>query len=130
MKKTLLAVAALLVAAAPAAAFTKSEIAGLQSMSGVTRLIQACNLQALNQIAADKSNKLRPEHVAIDGLSQPSINGDAVSGKGGVLRSRGKWYQFAFDCKTTPDHLEVTKFGYKVGETIPKDKWAEYNLYP
>jgi hypothetical protein len=129
MKKTLLAVAALLVAAAtPAAAFTKSEIAGLKSMSGVTRLIQACNLQALIQIAADK-NKLRPEHVAIDGLSQPNIKGDAVSGKGGVLRSGGKWYQFDFDCKTSPDHLEVTKFGYKLGDSIPKDKWAEYNLY-
>jgi len=129
MNRTLLAVAALLIAAAPATAFTKSEIAGLKQMSGVTRLIQACNLKGLIQIAADK-NQLRPEHVAIDGLGQPRIDGDAVSGEGGVLRSRGKWYRFSFDCKTTADHLDVTRFSYKIGDTIPKDKWEEYNLYP
>ena len=30
---------------------------------------------------------------------------------------------------TTPDHLQVTSFTYKIGKPIPKEQWASYNLY-
>ena len=52
-----------------------------------------------------------------------------MKGNTGAVRSRDKWYQFSFDCVTSPDHLEVTSFTYKVGKPIPKEQWASYNLY-
>ncbi len=129
MRTSLLVVLALVTGALPAAAFTKAETNGLKSLSGTTRLIQACSLQGLLKIASDK-NGYKPEHVVIDALGAPIIDGDKVNGTGGVLRSRGKWYHLSFACATSADHLEVTKFTYEIGEAIPQDQWAQLNLYP
>ena len=52
-----------------------------------------------------------------------------MTGNGGAMRSRDKWYQFSFTCATTPDHLQVKSFDYKIGKSIPKEQWASLNLY-
>ncbi len=47
-----------------------------------------------------------------------------MTGNGGAMRSRDKWYQFSFTCVTTSDHLQVKSFNYKIGKPIPKEQWA------
>ncbi len=128
MNRFLVAAAVLIAGSLPAAAFTASLTKQLQSLAGTTRFTQACNLQALIEISKDK-NGLRPEHAAVDALAAPQIKGDTMKGKGAALRSRDKWYRFSFTCVTTPDHLEVKSFEYKIGEAIPKEQWATLNLY-
>jgi hypothetical protein len=128
MNRILVAASVLLAGGLPAAAFTSSLTKQLESLSGTTRFVQACNLQALIEISKDK-NGLRPEHAAVDALAPPQIEGDTMKGSGAALRSRDKWYQFSFTCSTTPDHLQVTSFDYTVGEPIPKDQWVSLNLY-
>jgi hypothetical protein len=128
MKHALIAAAVLAVGILPAAAFTKAETDQLKTISGDTRLIQACTLEGLLKIAAEQKG-MRPEHVIIDALSPASIKGDKLAGNGAAVRSRGKWYQLSFSCLTSPDHLEVSAFDYKVGEAVPEAKWAEFNLY-
>ena len=124
------AVAALIVLAGslPAAAFSPSLTQQLKELSGTTRFVQACNLEALLRISADR-NGLSPSHAAVDALRRPLIKGDVMKGTGGALRSRDKWYQFSYSCVTTPDHLQVKSFAYKVGKPIPKAEWSHYNLY-
>ncbi len=128
MNRFLVAAAILIAGSLPAAAFSASLTKQLKSLSGTTRFIQACNLQALIEIAKDK-NGYRPEHAAVDALAPPEIKGDTMVGGGAALRSRDKWYQFTFTCVTTSDHLQVKSFEYKIGAAIPKDQWASLNLY-
>ncbi len=128
MKRLLVAVSVLLAGILPASAFNASLTKQLKELSGTTRFVQACNLQALIEISKAR-NGLRPTHAAVDALAAPHIKGDEMKGDGGALRSRDKWYQFAFTCTTTPDHLQVKSFTYKVGKPIPKEQWASYNLY-
>ncbi len=127
MKRLVIVVSAL-IAAHPAMAFNHQQTEQLKSLAGVTRFIQACDLAAIIRIAGDK-NGLRPEHIAVDAIAAPKIGDVEMSGSGGALRSRDKWYQFSFTCVTSADHLDVTKFEYKLGEAIPQDQWASLNLY-
>ncbi len=128
MRGLLFVGAAFLAATLPAAAFTRQQTQELAKLSGATRLIQACDLEALIRIAADR-NGLRPSHAPVDALSPPQIKGNTLKGDGGAVRSRDKWYQFSFTCVTSPDHLKVTSFTYKIGQPIPKEQWAAANLY-
>jgi hypothetical protein len=128
MRIPAVAVLVVLAACLPAAAFSPSLTQQLKELSGTTRFVQACNLEALIRISADH-NGLSPSHAAVDALGKPFIKGDVMKGNGGALRSRDKWYQFSYDCVTTPDHLQVKSFAYKVGKPIPKQEWATYNLY-
>ncbi len=128
MHKVLVAASLVLAGSLPAAAFDASLTKQLETLSGATRFVQACSLEALIKIAADK-NGLRPTHAAVDALAPPQINGNEMKGAGGALRSSDKWYQFSFNCVTSPDHLQVTSFAYQLGKPIPKDKWANLNLY-
>jgi hypothetical protein len=124
----ILAATAVFAGCLPAAAFNAALTKQLESLSGTTRFVQACNLEALIKIAADK-NGMRPEHAAVDALAAPQIKGDVMEGSGGALRSRDKWYQFSFTCKASSDYLDVQAFDYKMGDAIPKDRWANLNLY-
>ena len=128
MTRFLVAVALLLAGSLPAAAFSTSLTKQLEKLSGTTRFVQACGLQALIEIGKDK-NGYRPEHAPVDALAQPKINGNTMTGNGGALRSRDKWFRFSFTCITTPDHLTVTSFKYKIGKPIPKEQWVSFNLY-
>ncbi len=128
MKRVVVAVCLLLAGSLPAAAFSASLTRQLKELSGATRFVQACGLQALIEIGKDK-NGYRPEHAPVDALAQPKIKGDTMTGDGGALRSRDKWYRFSFTCITTPDHLEVKSFTYKIGNPIPKEQWVSFNLY-
>lgn len=128
MNRFLVSVCVLLTGSLPAAAFNASLTRDLEKLSGTTRFVQACNLQALIEIAKDK-NGLRPEHAAVDALTAPQIKGDTMKGTGAALRSRDKWYQFSFTCVTSADHLQVKSFDYQIGKAIPKAQWASLNLY-
>ena len=30
---------------------------------------------------------------------------------------------------TAPDHMQVLSLRYKIGDKIPEEEWAQYNLY-
>lgn len=128
MNRYLVGACVLLVGSLPAVAFDASLTKQLKELSGTTRFIQACDLEALLEIAKDKSG-IKPTHAAVDALGAPSVQGDVMKGDSGAVRSRDTWYQFSFACATTPDHLEITSFDYKLGKVIPKEQWTSLNLY-
>ena len=128
MNRYLIAASVLLAGSLPAAAFNAVQTRELKGLSGTTRFVEACSLQALLDIARDR-NGLIPTHATVDALGAPYIKGASMTGNTGAVRSRDKWYQFSFDCKTTPDHLRVTSFKYKIGKPVPKAQWAAYHLY-
>lgn len=100
----------------------------LQHLDPMTRLEQICAVETMARVNRD-DNPYRPDRAVIYAVSKPKLSGDTVAGSGGAFRSRGKWYQYSFVCKTTPDHMRVTDFKYKVGDAIPENKWDSYGLY-
>jgi len=100
----------------------------LQRIDPSERLEQVCEYAALSKIGHD-NRPLRPDRVVMDSMSAPKVAGDSMSGSGGAFRSKGKWYQFEFNCQATPDRLKVQSFSYRLGEPIPEDEWERYGLW-
>lgn len=100
----------------------------LQHLDPMTRLEQVCAVETMARVNRD-DNPYRPDRAVIYAVSKPKLKGNTVAGNGGAFRSKGKWYQYSFVCETTPDHMKVSDFRYKVGNVIPEDKWESYGLY-
>jgi len=92
------------------------------------RLDQVCDLAAMKAIAKDP-NRYRPDRAIGNALVSTRIDQDTVEAKGAAFRSRGKWYQFSFTCETSPDHMKVLSFNYRIGDAIPEEKWESYGLW-
>lgn len=122
----LLALAALAIAAPPAAATSRID-RELMKLAPVTRMLQVCDLGVMNAIA--KSSRRMPDRASVSALSEPRIDDNSISGDGGAFRSRGQWYRFTYECAVTPDHMRVKSLTYKTGSLIPESDWPKYGLY-
>lgn len=92
------------------------------------RFIQVCSLTAADRISKD-SSPYKPDRAVMDASAQAKVEGDKMSGDGAAFRSKGEWYQFSFSCETSPDHLKILSFDYRVGTKIPEEKWETYGLW-
>jgi hypothetical protein len=92
------------------------------------RLEQVCEYAGLVKIGHDK-NPYRPDRIVVDTLSPVRADGDRLSGTGAALRSKGRWYQFEFNCQATPDRMKVLHFDYRVGSAIPEEEWEKLGLW-
>ena len=99
----------------------------LKTLDPDARFEQVCDLEAMKQISKDKA--YRPERSIVGALETPKVVDSKMTGTGGAFRSKGKWYQFSFTCETTPDHMKVQAFSFKVGEPIPEQEWEKNGLW-
>ncbi len=100
----------------------------LRGLDPATRFDQACGIEAMNRIKKEAAS-YRPDRAVTDAVSETKVTGDTMEGAGGAFRSGGKWYQFSFTCKASPDRMKVVFFSYKIGSPIPEGKWDEYGLW-
>lgn len=100
----------------------------LRGLDPATRFDQACGIEAMNRIKKEAAS-YRPDRAVTDAVSETKVTGDTMEGSGGAFRSGGKWYQFSFTCKASPDRMKVVLFSYKIGSPIPEGKWDEYGLW-
>jgi len=126
---TLLAAAAMVLAAAfPAFPMDNALRTGLLKLDPQTRLEQRCDAEVLDRISHDDRN-YKADRVVAYAFATPVMQRDSIRSPGAAFRSKGEWYRLKFKCMTAPDHMEVIKFRYKIGDQIPKDDWTKYNLY-
>lgn len=128
MKQIVLAAGATLVLMVPSHAGNSRFDRSLSHLDPTTRLEQVCAVETMARVNKD-DNPYRPDRAVIYALSKPRVSGDTVTGDGGAFRSKGKWYQYSFTCKTTSDRMRVSGFTYKIGKPIPEDRWEGYGLY-
>jgi hypothetical protein len=100
----------------------------LRGLDPATRFQQACDIEAMSRIGKDATS-YHPDRAMTDAVSETKVSGDTMEGTGGAFRSGGKWYQFSFTCRTSPDRMKVVFFSYKVGTLIPEGKWEAYGLW-
>lgn len=100
----------------------------LRRLDPATRLDEICDYEAMLRIDRD-SNPFHPDRAKAEVLSTPQRTSDTITTNGGAFRSDGHWYALSYTCKTSPDHLKVTSFHYKVGKLIPASEWSKYGLW-
>lgn len=84
-------------------------------------------MAAMAQIRRE-AKEFRPDRASAGALAEPKAGKDSLEAKGAAFRSKGKWYQLSYVCKTTPDQMQVLSFDYKIGAAIPEDRWDGYGL--
>ncbi|MFC0282877.1 DUF930 domain-containing protein [Camelimonas abortus] len=92
------------------------------------RFQELCDVAALKTISQHEKG-MRPDRAQLDAISAPRRRGDALSGDGAAVRSRGQWRRFSFSCVADPEKLTVSRFTYELGEVIPESQWERYNLW-
>jgi hypothetical protein len=128
MKSVVLTSIFVTMAVTPVIAADPRFIASLGRLDPQTRLEQICDYEAMNRIGRS-GEAFRPDRAKSDVVTSPRHLGDTLVGAGAAFRSQGRWYQFSFHCKASPDHLKVLSFDYRVGEIIPEAKWNTYGLW-
>lgn len=127
MRRTLLAVTALLAMHLPARAVDARMARVLMKIDPDTRLEQVCDLAAMKRIGRETA--YRPDRAKSDIITHPIHRGDRLEASGAAFRSNGKWYAFSFKCTGTADHLNVVAFSFKLGDPIAPSRWADLGLW-
>ncbi|MET0742136.1 MAG: DUF930 domain-containing protein [Microvirga sp.] len=111
-----------------AGAATNRTEQGLMRLEPRTRMIQVCDIRMVQDMRGDKQFPA-VDRAVIDAASRPVFDDDTIRGEGGAFRSKGRWFQFSFDCTLAPDHLKTLSFSYDIGDEIPEADWEKFGLW-
>jgi hypothetical protein len=101
----------------------------LLKLSPQTRAEQRCDARASDLVSREHKG-FAPDRTVAYAFAEPTVNGTEIVAPGAALRSKGEWYRLSYRCRTGPDGLEIETFDYQLGEKVPRDHWAEHNLFP
>ncbi|WP_348046041.1 DUF930 domain-containing protein [Devosia sp.] len=91
------------------------------------RIVQLCNIEALEQVHAWKPS-LNPDTLVPYAFAETTVAGQTLTAEGGAIRDARQWYRFRFSCTASPDYQGVADFKFEVGELIPPEQWEAHSL--
>ena len=101
--------------------------AALPMMHSDERLLQLCNIEALEQVAA-LDDTFRPDLIVSYAMDDVRVGAAAAKAPGAAVRNGGHWFNLAFECTVTPDLEQVAAFAFRLGDEIPEEDWESHNL--
>lgn len=128
MKRLCLLLAGAVAFAAPAHALDQRLERSLRKLDPASRLEQSCDAAVMEKIARETSS-FAPDRVVAYAIETPTMQGDAITSPGAAFRSHGEWYRLSFRCEAAPDHIEIRRLNYRIGERISHEQWERYDLY-
>ncbi|PIO97037.1 hypothetical protein CJ014_22315 [Pleomorphomonas carboxyditropha] len=99
----------------------------LATLSNDERLIQLCNIEAIEQLRRWKAGFV-PDHVVAYATADPSLTDTSLIATGAAVYAGGKWYRLAFSCNATSDLGRVATFTFTLGRPIPRQEWERDGL--
>jgi len=99
----------------------------LPTLASADRLMQLCNIEALEQIRR-AAPQYEPDTMVSYAMADPVSAGLAFTAPGGAFRSRRQWYAVSFACVASPGLDGVTSFSFRLGAAIPADQWEAHSL--
>ena len=99
----------------------------LQGLVPSERIVQLCNIEAMEQVHIWKV-EFQPDFLVAYAMADTKLSGLSLQADGGAFRSKRRWYNIGFNCEVTPDRKEVVSFAFRVGDAIPKIQWEDHNL--
>ncbi len=100
---------------------------GLRSFADSERLIQICNVEALEQIRRAVPDT-EPDTMVAYAMADLISTGLTLTARGGAYRSRRKWYGVSFTCTAAAGYEAVAAFQFKLGDAIPESEWEQHAL--
>jgi hypothetical protein len=97
----------------------------LRILAADERIVQLCNIEAMEQVHAWKA-AFRPEAVVAYAMQQLRMQGGSIVADGAAFYSERNWYRLRFECDVQVD--KVVSFAFSVGETIPRSQWEAHHL--
>jgi hypothetical protein len=101
--------------------------ADLATFASDERMVQLCNLEAMDQIRRWRTD-YQPERVVPYATAREKITGTTIAANGAAFRSRRNWYGLKFRCQLAGDGESVVGFEFLVGDLVPREKWDELGL--
>ncbi|UVK41609.1 DUF930 domain-containing protein [Mesorhizobium sp. AR10] len=101
--------------------------ADLATFASDERMVQLCNLEALDQIHQWRPD-FQPEQVVPYATAEEKITGATIIADGAAFRSAKNWYGLKFKCELAQDGETVIGFAFLVGDPVPQAKWDELGL--
>lgn len=99
----------------------------LASLTSDERLIQLCNIEAIEQLRRWKADFV-PDHVVAYATADPQLTSTSMEATGAAVHAGGQWYRLSFSCGTTLDLTRVASFDFRLGKPIPHEEWEQDNL--
>ncbi len=101
--------------------------ADLPKLNAVERMIQLCNIEALEQVARVRSD-FYPETVNAHAAGEIAIGANTVVADGAAVRSGDDWYALRYRCRLSPEHGAVVAFDFLAGAQLSPTRIAELGL--
>ncbi|MGX5828629.1 DUF930 domain-containing protein [Mesorhizobium sp. 43Arga] len=101
--------------------------ADLATFASDERMVQLCNLEAMDQIRRWSAD-FQPERVVPYATAEEKVSGTTIAADGAAFRSRKNWYNLKFKCQLARDGESVIGFEFLVGDPVARDKWDEFGL--
>ena len=99
----------------------------LATLTSDERLIQICNIEAMEQLKRWKAGFV-PNSVVPYAMADPVMSATAMEAKGAAVHAGGKWYRLSFSCGATADLRRVASFAFTLGRPIPQREWEQNSL--
>lgn len=105
----------------------RQALADLPKLNPTERMIQLCNIEALEQIARIRDD-FAPEMIDAYATKALAIGPDAVVADGAAVRSGDDWYGLRYHCRLMPGHGAIVAFDFRVGEKLTAKRVGELGL--
>lgn len=99
----------------------------LATFADSERILQLCNLEAMEQIEA-WNGTYRPDNLVAYARSEETISGNTIKADGAAFHSGDQWYELRFDCDLAPTRDKVVAFAFEVGKPVPRRDWDRLSL--
>ncbi|WP_234717059.1 DUF930 domain-containing protein [Ensifer adhaerens] len=100
---------------------------GLAQLAPEERVVQLCNLEAMEQVHRWKAY-FDPDFLVAYALSGVKLSGETLKANGAAFRSKRQWWRIAYSCSVAPDRKAVVGFDFRVGDAIPREQWQDLGL--
>jgi hypothetical protein len=101
--------------------------AALPTLGNDERVIQLCNIEALEQIKSAKP-EFAPDTLVAYAFGDMTVAAGILTAPGGAFRSRRKWWNVSVKCAVAPDYSAVTAFEFTLGDEVPHEEWEAHYL--
>ncbi len=106
---------------------SKEALVALRQLGVDDRVIQLCNVEAMEQVHIWKPD-FQPDFVVAYAMADTKLSGSTLQADGAALRSKRRWYAIEFKCEVTPDLERVVSFEFLLGAEIPRSEWETHSL--
>ena len=101
--------------------------AALPTLGNDERIIQLCNIEALEQIKAAEPD-FAPDTLVAYAFGDMNVAAGVLTAPGGAFRSRRRWWAISLRCAVAPTYTAVTAFEFTLGDEIPEADWDAHFL--